>query len=121
MIWGEHEYDLPRYESDEEAADLRWAARLPALALGAPALRALHLVLTVGVAERDLDQLWRALEALPNLASLALGWVFRAGEPKAHMGGRIADVLDAVQAGLSVSLTCRRMRRHTEHWDVEGW
>ena len=75
-------------------------ARLPALASGTPALRALQLVLPIDTAEGELDPLWRALEALPNLASLALGWVFGAGEPSAHMGERIADVLDDAQVGL---------------------
>ena len=74
-------------------------AGLSALASGTPALRALHLVLPIDVARGDLGPLWRALGALPNLASLALGCVFEAGEPTAHMGKRIAGVLDAAQVG----------------------
>ena len=73
------------------------AARLAALAWGAPALRALQLVLpSSGV---ELGPLWSALEALPNLASLALGWVFPDGEPPALIGKHIARVLDAAQVG----------------------
>ena len=89
------------------------AARLPALAWGAPALRALQLVLPFAEGEPDsedelgqddelgpeaeLGPLWSALEALPNLASLALGWVFPEGEPPALIGESIARMLDAAQ------------------------
>ena len=74
-------------------------AALPALAAGAPGLRALQLVLPMEAAEDGLGPLWRALEALPNLASLALGYAFALGDRRhaADMGERIADVLDAAQ------------------------
>ena len=96
------------------------AARLPALAWGAPALRALQLVLPFPAEpdsedepgpegelgqEGELDPaaelgaLWSALEALPNLASLALGWVSPEGEQPALTGYCIARMLDAVQVG----------------------
>ena len=82
------------------------AARLPALALGAPALRALQLVLPLVIdgdepgglgewAGGQLAQLWRALEALPNLASLTLGWITMS----AHAAYSISVVLDAAQVG----------------------
>ena len=92
---------------DELIGSAALIAQLPALGSGAPALRALQLVLPVvpgdvsDLAEGELGQLWRALEALPNLASLALGCVFAAGEPPAHMGERIASVLDAAQVRLA--------------------
>ena len=73
------------------------AARLPALAWGMPALRALQLVLPLRDAE--LGALWSALEALPDLASLALGWVL-AVEHYSAPGNDIARVLDAAQVGL---------------------
>ena len=77
------------------AADL--IARLPALASGAPGLRALQVVLPIDAAQGGLGPLWRALEALPSLASLALGCAFYLGEPTKHMGEDIADVLDAAR------------------------
>ena len=106
-------------DSDEESEGL--IARLPALlASGAPALRALQLVLPLDAAEGELGPLWRALEALPNLASLALGCVFGAGEPTAHMGERIAAVLDAAQVGLLP--TCRHAGRSAPVlWNVQGF
>ena len=80
---------------------LELAARLPALAWGAPALRTLQLVLPSATGEQG--ALWSALEALPNLASLALGWVF----PEEHYSARgndIARMLDAAQVGLGAPL-----------------
>ena len=60
--------------------------------------------------EAELGPLWSTLEALPNLASLALGWVFPEGEPPALIGEDIADLLDAAQVGPAApvqrSLTC---------------
>ena len=97
-----------RWSSDDKVADL--VARLPALVVGAPALRALQLVLpmtwgiTNDVAEGGLGPLWRALEALPHLASLALGWVLTHGnnpQYPAPVGERIANVLDSAQVCLS--------------------
>ena len=94
------------------------AARLPALAWGAPALRALQLVLPFMSGPEDelgpegepgqedeldpaaeLGALWSALEALPNLASLALGWVSPEGGQPALTGYCVARMLDAVQVG----------------------
>ena len=101
-------------DSEEESEGL--IARLPALlASGAPALRALQLVLPTEAAEGGLGPLWRALEALPNLASLALGCVFGEGEPTAHMGERIAAVLDDAQVGLLP--TCRHAGRSALVWN----
>ena len=88
---------LCKWRKPPDVTDL--AARLPALAWGAPALRALQLVLPSAVGE--LGPLWSALEALPNLASLALGWVFLDGHPFAPTGRDIARVLDAAQVGLA--------------------
>ena len=83
-------------------------ARLPALPWGAPALRALQLVLPMVVgpdpdvpggmgewAGGQLAQLRTALEALPNLASLTLGWI----TSSAYAEYSISIVLDAAQAG----------------------
>ena len=101
----------------EEYEDL--VARLPAVTSGAPALRALQLVLPINAAEGGLGPLWRGLEALPNLVSLALGCVFGGGEPTAHMGERIAAVLDAAQVGLLP--TCRHAGRSALVWHVQGF
>lgn len=93
----------------EEFGDL--AAQLPVLAWGAPALHALQLVLPL-VVDRDepggvgewaggqLARLWTALEALPNLASLTLGWI----TSSAYAEYSISIVLDAAQAGSPASL-----------------
>ena len=100
-----YDYGQCAWPNDEIVALI---ARLPALVLGAPALRALQLVLpmvpgvTVDAAEDGLPPLWSALEALPHVASLALGWALT---PRDHeeqtlpMGARIAGVLDAAQVG----------------------
>ena len=77
-------------------------AGMPALAKGAPGLRALQLVLPMldGTFEAmylDLGPLWRGLGALTSLTSLALGWAFMAGERCANNGERVANVLDAAQ------------------------
>ena len=94
-------------------------ARLPALVLGAPALRALQLVLPMMLdamyrwVDAKLPPLWRALEALPNLESLALGWVFTAYESTrspARAGARIAKLLDAARVRLSYTLPPHRRR-----------
>ena len=86
------------------------APHLPALVLDAPTLRALQLVLHMvsGVAGNmagvGLGPLLSSLEALPNLASLALGWAFMVRERSEQttlVGERIADVLDAMQVSLS--------------------
>ena len=96
------------YFRGDKMVDL--VARLPALVLGAPALCALQLVLPMmpsgaaALVEGGLGALCRALEALPNLASLALGWALTPLERRqktAGVGERIADVLDAMQVGLS--------------------
>ncbi len=88
--------------------------RLPALLSGAPGLRALQLVLPIpydvtGMYGFDpaplLAPLWRALEALPNLASLALGYVFLADQRPADAGDNIAGLLDAAQVGPAASCT----------------
>ena len=77
-------------------------ARLPALASGAPALHALQLVLPIDAAEGDLRPLWRALEALPNLASLALGCATPRDEQAFEDAGeRIANVLDAARVRIA--------------------
>lgn len=85
-------------------------AGLPALASGAPRLRALQLGLpmldgSVNSLEIDLGPLWRGLGALSGLTSLALGWAPFGDKPSAHMGERIADVLDAAQVG-SAATAC---------------
>ncbi len=112
--------DLPREWGMHEGrrfADL--IARLPSLAVGAPRLRALQLVLPMlggegGAVEKELEHLWRGLEALRNLASLALGWVFMEDEDAAYKGERIACVLDAAQVGPAESrrgafVTCKHV------------
>ena len=95
---------------DEHAGDMDLLARLPALAAGAPALRALQAVLPASMFDdwlRELRPLWRALEALPDLASLALGcYAALADFPRhtlghADMAERIAGFLDAAQVGPS--------------------
>ena len=82
-------------------------AGLPALATGAPGLRALQVVLPMldGMYEPmhiHLDPLWRGLGAQSSLTSLALGWVFMPEEFPAHEGERIAHVLDAAQVRSAV-------------------
>ena len=87
-------------------------ARLPALASGAPRLRALQLVLPMldGSTVRypdvniDLGPLWRGLKALSSLTSLALGWAFMQEEPAANRSERIANMLDAAQVGLAATV-----------------
>ena len=70
------------YAPEDVVGHLGFIAHLPALVLDVPALRALQLVLHMvpgvrgNVAEGGLGPLLSALEALPNLASLALGWAF---------------------------------------------
>ncbi len=87
-------------------------AALPALAVGAPGLRALQLVLPMldggapGVRDEDLGPLWRGLEALHNLMSLTLGWVFMKGKASSGMGERIASVLDLMQVGPAALWVC---------------
>ena len=81
-------------------------AQLPSLALGAPGLRALQLVLPMrdgedDLEEEDLEYLWRGLEALPNLASLALGWVFLKSDHTGCIVERIAS------AGRRAGGSCR--------------
>ncbi|KAK9835313.1 hypothetical protein WJX81_001120 [Elliptochloris bilobata] len=89
-------------------ADL--VASVAALADGAPALRALQVVMHL-IADWEEDivgshPLWRALEPLRSLASLTLGWITH-GEPAPHVGERIAAVLDAAIAHLpSVTHLC---------------
>ena len=68
-------------------------ARLPALASGAYRLRTLQLVLPLldGMyvsRHIDLGPVWRGLEALSSLTSLALGWAFMQDEPAAHRSER---------------------------------
>ena len=108
------------HRSLQEIGDL--AEWLQALACGAPALRALQLVLPMLVepkqpdlsdiwalgepepepawmgewARGQLGELWTALEALPNLASLTLGWVSGGTTFKEDC---ISAVLDAAQVG----------------------
>ena len=95
---------------DEHARDMDLLARLPALASGAPALRALQVVLPASMFDdwlRELRPLWRALEALTNLASLALGCFAALVDLPRHTLGdpdvaeRIAGFLDASQVGSS--------------------
>ena len=93
------------HEKRSRSDVIELAARLPALAWGAPELRALQLVLPFP--EGELGPLWSALEALPNLASLALGWVFLdAQDLPALTGENIADVLDAAQVGPAAPVQC---------------
>ena len=90
-------------------------AQLAALASGAPALRALQVVLPLDAAHRGLGPLWRALESLPNLASLALGYAFPKKEPTSSVGQHIVRVLDAVRVRLAGMCPCRQHEQaHTD-------
>ena len=106
------------HRSLEQIGDLaaHLAAQLPALALGAPALRTLQLVLSLVIdydelggmgewAGGQLAQVWTALEALPNLASLTLGWITSSRVyASSDAAYSISLVLDAAQAGAPAML-----------------